>query len=85
LLEEVDMQQNDPLLYFACPFLGGMVGSLIVLPVALQTQSMYGPIMLIAGFLAGGLLGYRRRDSRAFLYVSLFATVTLLTLILFQM
>lgn len=78
-------ETRDPLLGFGCVILGGMVGGLIAFPVASQTMSASGPILLAASTAAGLLVGYRRRKSRPFLYFCLFVIVTLLTLILFNM
>jgi hypothetical protein len=60
--------------HFAAVMLGGISGFLIAAPLALSTAT---PLALIAGFAAGGLVGYRRRNSRGFLYLCFIVVLVL--------
>jgi hypothetical protein len=56
--------------HFAAVMLGGLCGFLVAAPLALSTNTpAIGALALIAGLAAGGLVGYRRRNSRGFLYL----------------
>jgi hypothetical protein len=60
--------------------LGAMTGFFIAVPIALGTPSLTLPVLILFTLL-GALLGYRKRASRMFLYVSLIASVTLASLV----
>lgn len=60
--------------------LGGMIGTLIALPFALP-QGSIGALYLLPLLFLGGMIGYRRRESRAFLYFSFVAILLLSSLL----
>ena len=63
----------------ACVVLGALMGLLIVLPLTLGFGS--SPLRtlsaLVIGTLLGGAVGYRRRESRLFLYFSIVSVALL--------
>ncbi|MCB0328128.1 MAG: hypothetical protein KDD70_00655 [Bdellovibrionales bacterium] len=63
--------------WIASVVLGTITGLLIALPISQGESVFSGPIVLLASGMAGALIGYRRKDSRAFLYLC-FATILLL-------
>ncbi|MCB0321147.1 MAG: LPXTG cell wall anchor domain-containing protein [Bdellovibrionales bacterium] len=57
--------------------LGSLTGLLIAFPIATGADAQIGALAMIAGIGAGGLVGYRRRESRGFLYFSFVAILVL--------
>lgn len=62
---------------FASIVLGAILGGLIILPFALPDQQASNFWILLVGLFAGGLIGYKRRKSVAFLYFCMIAVVIL--------
>lgn len=56
--------------------LGGLLGVLIAIPVSSEA-----PFQLILGLVLGALVGYRRRDSRLFMYMTIVFVLILSSLI----
>ena len=72
-------------LQISCVVLGALTGCLIGIPLAVQSGSASG-IWIVFSFSAlGGLIGYRRRTSRAFLYFCLGAVLILSSLVSFSL
>ena len=62
--------------------LGALTGALIVIPI---TTVEAGAGLVAVGAAAGGLVGYRRRKSRAFFYFAIACALILSTIISFSM
>lgn len=61
--------------------LGGLCGALIGLPAAATLQSATSPLLVLASFGLGCLVGYRHRKSVAFFYFALLCVCMLSGLI----
>ncbi len=75
---------NDPFLRFytfATITLSCFTGVLIAVPLALSNPNPLALLLLPFFGTMGGIAGYRRRNSRIFFYLSLFAVVVLSTII----
>ena len=68
----------------AAVFLAALVGLLITIPVTMADRQGSSWLLLV-GIIAGGLVGWRRRKSHAFLYFCLVCVIALATLISFQL
>ncbi len=64
---------------FASVVLGALIGLLIALPLALP--SGYNLVLIVPFVIMGGVIGYRRRESRGFLYFSFVAVLLLSSLV----
>jgi len=65
----------------ACVVLGGLCGALIGLPAAATIQSATSPLLVLASFGLGCLVGYRHRRNVAFFYFALLCVCMLSGLI----
>lgn len=64
---------------FASVILGALIGLLISLPIVLP--SGYHFLFVLPFIIVGGMIGYRRRESRGFLYFSFVAVLLLSSLV----
>lgn len=64
-------------------FFGTIAGLLMAVPITMSSgdSTISSPGLLIAFTLLGAATGFRRRLSRGFFYLSLFTTITLLTVL----
>lgn len=72
-------------LNLANPVLGALAGILIALPLAVHAAPSAAPFLVLPLFALGTMLGWRRRDSRLFLYVAMIAVLALAFLFLRSM
>lgn len=71
-------QPRELFVEFAVVVLAMVVGTLLILPWSQH------PLHLVAGFIIGALVGYRRRTSRLFMYFLLLSVVVLSGLVIDQ-
>lgn len=64
-------------------FFSLLTGVLVVMPFALQRPEQ-STALILAGAAMGAISGYRRRHSRFFFYLSIFAVLILSTILTFQ-
>ena len=62
---------------FACTILGAFAGLLLTMPIVIRSETSFAPLFLILGMFLGGIIGYRRRNSRIFFYVCLIVILML--------
>lgn len=74
------MKTSDTPLYQSAStiVLSAMTGLLLALPIA--EPSWQGALLLVAFTVLGGLIGYRRRTSRVFFYISALSVLVLSSL-----
>lgn len=68
-------------LSFATILLSTITGILVTLPFAMSSKNF---VFILIGLLLGALSGYKRRNSRTFFYIALFSSMTLSTILYFQ-
>lgn len=64
----------------ACIILGALAAALISIPLSYKLTQGANPIIITAMTLLGALIGYRRRNSRAFFYAALLAILLISSL-----
>jgi hypothetical protein len=69
----------------SCILMGAFTGALIALPIAGSLGPIPPPVAVVGFSTLGALVGYRRRNSHAFFYFSLFCVMVLSTLISFYL
>jgi hypothetical protein len=69
----------------SCILMGAFTGALISLPIAGALGPIPPPAAVLGFTTLGALVGYRRRNSHAFFYFSLFCVMVLSTLISFYL
>lgn len=65
--------------------LGALMGLLVAIPLASTELRSSGAILVVGATVFGGLTGFRRRKSRAFLYFCLIGICVLSSLISFSL
>ena len=69
----------------SCIVMGAFTGALIAIPISGSFGPVPPPAILVRVTALGALVGYRRRNSHAFFYFSLFCVLVLSTLISFYL
>jgi hypothetical protein len=54
---------------------------LLTMPMVLRSETSFAPLFLVLGMFLGGVIGYRRRNSRVFFYVCLIVILMLSVLL----
>jgi len=75
------MENSNKFYQVSSVMLGSIAGVLIAVPVSSSIESAWGALLLLLFGLAGVLMGYRRRDSRMFFYLSIVCVLVLSSVI----
>jgi len=80
-VKEVGMENFSKFYQISSVVLGTLAGLLIAVPISINMGPGMAPVFLLLFGLVGGLMGYRRRDSRVFFYLSIVSVLVLSSII----